>query len=154
MRERFFGRGALKYLVLDVLKDRPMHGYDVIRALQDRFGGFYTPSPGAVYPTLQMLEDMGYVTSAEHQGKRVYTITEEGRRFLEQGKEFLKGIEERFGAWRCHWAPAYRELWEFALLLRRSGLWGRAQPEQLRRVREIIARARREVEAILEGQGP
>lgn len=66
---RWIGRGDLKYLILDVLKDRPMHGYDVLRALQERFGGFYGPSPGAVSPTLQMLEDMGYLTSTQREGR-------------------------------------------------------------------------------------
>lgn len=147
--ERMFARGDLKYLILDVLRERPMHGYDVLRTLEDRFGGFYAPSPGAVYPALQMLEDMGYVTSTVHEGKRVYVVTDEGRRFLEQGREVLEGLERRFQDWRCLWAPAYRELWELAQVLRRPGPWSRPTPEQLRRVREAIARARQEVEAIL-----
>src|SRR5262245_47979249 len=58
--ERFPRRGDLKYVVLELLNERPRHGYDIIRALEDRFRGFYRPSPGSVYPTLQMLEDLGY----------------------------------------------------------------------------------------------
>ena len=71
--ERFFGRGDLKYVILDLLKDQPRHGYDIIRALEDRMGGQYRPSPGSVYPTLQMLEDLGYVTSSQQEGKKVYS---------------------------------------------------------------------------------
>jgi DNA-binding PadR family transcriptional regulator len=81
--ERFHGRlfekGDLKYVVLQLLSERAAHGYEVIKALEERFGGMYTPSAGAVYPTLQMLEDMGYVTSEQQDGKRVYSITDEGR---------------------------------------------------------------------------
>ena len=53
------GRGDLKYVILDLIKDQPSHGYEVMRALEGRFRGFYSPSPGSVYPTLQMLEDLG-----------------------------------------------------------------------------------------------
>ena len=64
-----------------LLKDKPRHGYEIIREMEEKFGGFYTPSPGAVYPTLQWLEDMGYVTVLAQDGKKTYTITEEGLKF-------------------------------------------------------------------------
>src|SRR5215831_18041163 len=80
--ERFFGRGDLKYVILELLKEQPRHGYDIIRALEERARGMYRPSPGSVYPTLQMLEDLGYVTSTQQEGKKVYSITDEGRRYL------------------------------------------------------------------------
>ena len=72
-------RGDIRYAILEVLADRPRHGYDVIRALEERDNGAYRPSPGSVYPTLQMLEDGGFVASEQVAGKRVYTITDEGR---------------------------------------------------------------------------
>ena len=53
-----FEKGDLKYVILDLLKDEPSHGYEVIRKLEERSRGFYSPSPGSVYPTLQLLEDM------------------------------------------------------------------------------------------------
>ena len=77
-----FQKGDLKYVVLSLLKDKPRYGYEVIKALEEKSHGFYAPSPGVVYPTLQMLEEMGYASSAERDGKRVYTITEEGSKFL------------------------------------------------------------------------
>ncbi len=58
-REGPFQRGVIKYIILDYLKDKPSYGYEIIRALEERFYGFYVPSPGTVYPTLQMLEEMG-----------------------------------------------------------------------------------------------
>ncbi|HUL23055.1 MAG TPA: PadR family transcriptional regulator, partial [Thermodesulfobacteriota bacterium] len=62
-QERMFHRGDFKYLILDLLKIKPRYGYEVIRELEERSHGFYSPSPGVVYPTLQYLEDTGHVTS-------------------------------------------------------------------------------------------
>ena len=68
---RLFEKGDLKYVILDLLKDKPSHGYEIIRALEERFHGFYSPSAGSIYPTLQLLEDMGHVKSSEADGKKV-----------------------------------------------------------------------------------
>jgi len=81
-RRASFQRGDLKYVILDLLKDKPRHGYDIIRELEEQSYGFYKPSPGVIYPTLQMMEEMGYATSAEQEGKKIYSITEEGLTFL------------------------------------------------------------------------
>jgi DNA phosphorothioation-dependent restriction protein DptG len=100
---RPFQRGDFKYILLEYLKDKPSYGYEIIRALQERFHSFYTPSAGSVYPTLQMLEEMGYITSTEQAGKKVYSITEEGRKFLdEQKKEFDERIKSKMKHW---WNP-------------------------------------------------
>lgn len=77
-----YGRGDLKFVLLDLLQEKPKHGYEMIKELEGRAGGFYTPSAGAVYPTLQLLEDRGWVTSATDDGKKVYTITDAGRAAL------------------------------------------------------------------------
>src|SRR5207237_10477792 len=66
---RFFGRGDLKFALLELLRERPMHGYEMMKALEERSGGFYVPSPGSIYPTLQMLEDRGLVSANEVEGK-------------------------------------------------------------------------------------
>ena len=76
----------MKFLLLEILKDGPRHGYEMINGLEGRFRG-YKPSPGSVYPTLQMLEEGGFVTSKEIDGKKVYTITETGLRLLEERGE-------------------------------------------------------------------
>ena len=96
---RLFEKGDLKYVILQLLSERPAHGYEVIRALEERFGGMYTPSAGAVYPTLQMLEDMEYVSSMQQDSKRVYSITDAGRKFLEEQKETVENIRKRTGSW-------------------------------------------------------
>ncbi len=86
-RGSYFGRGGIKFAILDLLQERPRHGYDIIREIEERSGGEYTPSPGVVYPTLQALEDQDYVRSTEEEGKRVYAITEAGIAYLEGHKE-------------------------------------------------------------------
>jgi DNA-binding PadR family transcriptional regulator len=94
-RWRFFDRGDLKFVILRLLRERPMHGYEVMRALEEESGGCYRASAGSVYPTLQMLEDQGFVTSAERDGKRVYSITEAGRTHLDENRDVLDEIAER-----------------------------------------------------------
>jgi DNA-binding PadR family transcriptional regulator len=85
---RFFGRGDVKYALLELLKERPMHGYEMMKALEERSGGFYAPSAGTIYPTLQLLDDRGLVTIQEQDGKKIYSITEAGLAFLaERQKE-------------------------------------------------------------------
>ncbi len=102
IHRRPFQRGDFKYILLQHLKDKPSYGYEIIRALEERFHSFYVPSPGSVYPTLQMLEEMGYVSSAEQEGKKVYSITDEGLKFLEEQKESNERIKKRMRKW---WNP-------------------------------------------------
>jgi DNA-binding PadR family transcriptional regulator len=75
-------RGDIKFMLLGLLAEQAQHGYELIKELEARGGGFRRLSPGSVYPTLQMLEEAGYLTSEPVDGKRVYTITESGRQFL------------------------------------------------------------------------
>src|SRR5436190_732967 len=106
LRQRLFERGDLKYVVLELLVEKPRHGYEIIRELGDRFGGFYAPSPGAVYPTLEMLLDMDYVTATEQDGKKIYAITDAGRAFVRERKPVIDEIRERMGAW---WNADFRQ---------------------------------------------
>ena len=103
---RPFQRGDFKYIILQCIKDKPSYGYEIIQRLQERFYSFYIPSPGSVYPTLRMLEEIGYVTADEKEGKKVYTITAEGRKFL--GAQ--KVCESRAKAETPHWlSPEKRD---------------------------------------------
>ncbi|MCS6800435.1 MAG: PadR family transcriptional regulator [Chloroflexota bacterium] len=160
---RFFEKGDLKYVILDLLSEKPRHGYDIIRALEDRFAGWYTPSPGAVYPTLQLLEDLGYVTVTQQDGKKVYAITDAGRAFLRDREAVLEEIVARVrglwgGAGRAEqaaaWAALREELAEFGRVVGRYGPQAAADPDTLRRLVEALRRARAEVEDILRGTGP
>jgi DNA-binding PadR family transcriptional regulator len=85
----------MKYVILRLLKDKPMHGYEVMKALEEQSHGCYKPSPGTVYPTLQWLEDEGLVRGEERDGKKVYSITEEGSKFLEDNKSTVEDIFDR-----------------------------------------------------------
>ncbi|WP_442864208.1 PadR family transcriptional regulator [Brevibacterium sp. BRM-1] len=78
-RGRRMGRGDVRQAVLALLREEPMHGYQVIRELEERSGGAWKPSAGSVYPTLQMLADEGLIVADETGGKKVYSLTEEGR---------------------------------------------------------------------------
>ena len=152
--ERFFGRGDLKYVILELLRDQPRHGYDIIRALEERMRGYYRPSPGSVYPTLQMLEDLGYVSSSQQEGKKVYTITDEGRRYLNEQQSTIDDIRSRIAAgWDAAQRPEVsdlmHELQQLARALFHHGTRGALHdPERLKKLREIVARARAEVDAL------
>jgi DNA-binding PadR family transcriptional regulator len=95
-RERFFEQGDLKLVVLDLLQTRPRHGYEIIRAIEELAGGEYTPSPGVVYPTLTLLDEIGHATvTLEDGGKKQYGITPEGVAFLAGQRETLERIRSR-----------------------------------------------------------
>jgi DNA-binding PadR family transcriptional regulator len=80
---RLFDYGELRVLLLAMIAERPRHGYELIKAIEERMGGSYTPSPGVIYPTLSWLEDMGYVAlDTEEAGRKRYSITSEGEAFL------------------------------------------------------------------------
>lgn len=83
-REARAKRGDIKYFILEVLEKKPSHGYEIIRSLEERWDGRYKPSPGSVYPTLQLLEEGGYLISQQMDSKKVYTITEEGKQLLKE----------------------------------------------------------------------
>jgi len=93
---RMFEQGDLKYVILQLLQEKPRHGYEIIKALEERFGGMYSPSAGTVYPTLTLLEDMGYArVSVEEGGKKIYSITDEGRTYLAQNRSAVDDIFDR-----------------------------------------------------------
>ena len=84
-------RGEIRSALLAVLTEAPGHGYEIMQRLEDKSGGVWRPSPGSVYPTLQMLEDEGLVRSSEADGKRVYELTEAGRTESERRTEAVGG---------------------------------------------------------------
>ncbi|MFZ3556023.1 MULTISPECIES: PadR family transcriptional regulator [unclassified Streptomyces] len=80
-------RGDVRASILALLKDRPMHGYEMIQEIAERSGGAWKPSPGSVYPTLQLLEDEGLIASASEGGKKLFSLTDDGRTAAEEGPE-------------------------------------------------------------------
>lgn len=93
---RMFGHGDLKLLLLSLIDEQPRHGYELIRAIEDLCGGTYTPSPGAIYPTLTFLEEAGYaaIHQAEEGAKKQYTITDEGRAFLQKNRVEVEAVKQ------------------------------------------------------------
>src|SRR5258708_11362605 len=91
-RRNWFGAGDMKYVILKLLKDKPRHGYEVMKELEEQMHGCYSASPGTVYPTLQWLHDHGALKGKDGDGKKVYEITDLGPKFLDQHKDLVEGL--------------------------------------------------------------
>jgi DNA-binding PadR family transcriptional regulator len=150
-------RGDVKLLILGVLRDGPKHGYEIMRAIEQRTGGTYTPSPGTVYPTLQMLEDLGHVQSREADERKVYELTAAGRAYLDERQPAEQEAWAQFEGhpWRGVF-PGFgneeqrqlrEELFELARSLFAGGRVFRADAATLARVREALLSARRQIDA-------
>jgi DNA-binding PadR family transcriptional regulator len=152
-RGRMFDQGDLKLVVLRLLDEKPRHGYEIIKALEERSGGLYSPSPGAVYPTLQYLEEMGWARAEdEGNGRKIYEITEEGRRHLAEHRGAADDVFERVSQVAEAGVEAFGELaGAFGALGRaafRRASRARGDRETLRRVRQILEDAEREIEKL------
>jgi DNA-binding PadR family transcriptional regulator len=148
-----FEQGDLKLVILRLLDEKPRHGYEIIKALEERTGGVYAPSPGAVYPTLTLLEELGYARSAdEGNGRRIYAITPEGREYLAQHRTVaddvfarLNGLGDQLGATIGELAGAVGALGRASYAAAsRAG----SDRERLRQVREVLERAARELDGL------
>ncbi len=152
---RFFDTGEVRLAMLSLLESGPKHGYQLIKDLEERSGGLYRASAGAVYPNLQQLEDEGLVTSETQDGKRVYTLTDAGRAELEREKDRVSQIWNRTKEWGV-WAPGHGP--EGAMVATTGAMVLKAalqavkrtggNAEEATRIRDILDRARREIEGI------
>jgi DNA-binding PadR family transcriptional regulator len=150
-------RGMLRYLILDALKDGPKHGYEIIKRVEEKTDGGYAPSPGTVYPTLQLLEDMGLVRSESQQERRVYQLTDAGRTELESKADEVEAVWSRFGG-RLHVDFDLQELGflrsEVGELLKTTfqvafrGPLRTADPATMREVRLALERCKTEIREI------
>jgi len=95
---RMLAQGDLRLLALALIAEQPRHGYEIIKVLEEKTEGWYAPSPGIVYPTLTYLEEAGYVTAQADGAKRLYSITGEGRAYLESNRAFVDAVLERLDA--------------------------------------------------------
>src|SRR5262249_38715348 len=95
---RMLAQGDLRLLALALIAEQPRHGYEIIKVLEDKTAGWYAPSPGIVYPTLTYLEEAGYVTAQAEGAKKLYTITDAGRGYLDENRDFVDAMLERFAA--------------------------------------------------------
>ena len=147
-----FESGEVKFVILRLLREKPRHGYEVIKALEERLAGCYSPSAGTVYPTLQMLEDQGYVRVVEEGGKKVYHITPPGEAFLDEHKAAIEDIFDRVRDTVRDFAggPMGDLHQAFAGVARatykRAWRFGPAHPA-VPRIVEILKRAGRDIEA-------
>jgi DNA-binding PadR family transcriptional regulator len=152
---RIFEQGDLKYVILQMLAEKPRHGYEVIKELEERFGGSYAPSAGTVYPTLSLLEDLGYATvTPEDGGKKIYTITDEGRRYLDDNRSAVDDIFERIAELGASFLSD-----GMGEINRAMGTVGRAtyasagryfrDKDKVAKVKEVLERAAREIEEIV-----
>jgi len=93
---RFFAHGDLRLVILHLIEEKPRHGYEIIKAIEDQVAGAYSPSPGVIYPTLTLLEELGYVTVSIGDGaKKLHEITEEGKKFLQANRPAVDALLAR-----------------------------------------------------------
>jgi len=93
---RFFAHGDLRLVILHLIAEKPRHGYEIIKAIEEHVGGAYSPSPGVIYPTLTMLEELGHVTVSTGDGaKKLHAITTEGRAYLEAHRPSVDALLAR-----------------------------------------------------------
>ncbi|WP_093904113.1 PadR family transcriptional regulator [Streptomyces sp. cf386] len=139
-------RGDVRASILALLKDRPMHGYEMIQEIAERSGGAWKPSPGSVYPTLQLLEDEGLIASESEGGKKLFSLTEAGREAAEAGPE-------------APWEEASRGVdWEALGEIRQAGfglmeafgqVWKTGSKDQRDKALAVINDARKKLYLIL-----
>ncbi|MHC0432860.1 PadR family transcriptional regulator [Streptomyces sp. O3] len=143
-------RGDVRASILALLKDRPMHGYEMIQEIAERSGGAWKPSPGSVYPTLQLLEDEGLIASESEGGKKLFALTDEGRAAADEGPD-------------APWEEAGRGVdWETVNEIRQAGfglmeaygqVWKTGSPEQRKKALDVINEARKKMYLILADEG-
>jgi len=143
-------RGDIRTAILLLLTDQPMHGYQIMQAMSDRTGGAWQPSPGAIYPTIAQLEDEGLVTTQEEGGRRLVTLTPEGRAYVEERSARLGDPFAVFAD--APNRPDLRDpLHQLHAAVRQIEVGGDAA--QLEAAAQTLAQARRALYLILAGEG-
>jgi len=148
-------RGGVRYLVLDALSERPRHGYEVIQVIEERSRGSYRPSPGVIYPTLQMLEELGHARVVEQDNRKVYEITDAGRLDLDAHRDEVSDFYERFveDSWETYvedFGDIMKRLGRLFKMFRKAARRGSMSPKTLKTVADIIDDAARKIEAALD----
>lgn len=130
-----------------------MHGYQAMQALEEESGGWYQASPGSVYPTLQMLEEAGHLSSEEKDGKKIYTVTDEGREYLKEHGDVVDEIFDRISSFaERFWGREIRNLSSsFSRLAHTAfeeAFWWGEDPEIHGEIKDILDRAWEEIEEV------
>jgi DNA-binding PadR family transcriptional regulator len=146
-----FGAGDLRYVILQLIAEKPSHGYEIIKSIQERLGGFYAPSPGVVYPMLTMLEEMGHATVVTEGARKLYTITEEGSKSLAENKAMVDAIFAKMDRARSEQGndrpqQIERAVENFRMALRMKT--GPLSTEQIHAITDIIDAAAKQIERL------
>jgi DNA-binding PadR family transcriptional regulator len=146
---RLFGAGDLRYVILQQIADKPSHGYEIIKSIQEQLGGMYAPSPGVVYPMLTMLEEMGHATVVSDGARKLYTITEEGSKSLAENKTAVEAIFAKMDRARSEQGSdrspqIERAVENFRMALRMKK--GPLTTEQIHAITDIIDAAAKQIE--------
>ncbi len=145
---KMFDAGAMRYVVLQLIAEKPRHGYEIIKELEQRSGGGYSPSPGAIYPLLSMLLDMGHVVASADGNKKLHTITPDGEAFLAENRQFVDAILARLAEGDEHregLRSAMHELKHAAIEQARAG---NHSPERIEQIRAILRKAAEDINAL------
>jgi DNA-binding PadR family transcriptional regulator len=141
------GRGDVRAAVLALLAEKPMHGYQIIHEIEERSGGTWKPSPGSVYPTLQLLADEGFISAEESNGRKTYSLTAEGRAVADAAAEQpapWEGQNTRDSGRATALPKAGIDLAQAAAQVGRTG-----NPEQVKQAVAVLEEARRKLYSIL-----
>jgi len=149
---RFFDHGDLRFVVLKLIAEKPSHGYELIKAIETAAGGAYTPSPGVVYPTLTLLEELGYIVASDAGGgKKLHTITPEGEAFLTSNEAPVRSLFERMAEAAqasAAFSPQILRARENIKTALRLKLHGQLTAEQIAAVAKVLDDAAQAIEAI------
>jgi DNA-binding PadR family transcriptional regulator len=152
-------RGLVRWLLLDAISEQPRHGYEIIQTIAERSRGTYKPSPGVVYPTLQMLEELGHARNVVRDERKTYEITADGKRELaehaDEVSEFYGGDGDADDDWERYAAEVPRVMKRVARLVyvfKHGVARGSVRPSTMRKIRGVLDEALSKLEALLEGE--
>jgi DNA-binding PadR family transcriptional regulator len=148
-------RGVVRYLILDAIAQQPRHGYEIIQAIEERSAGTYRPSPGVVYPTLQMLDELGHTRVEEVEARKVYAITAEGKRDLAEHTDEVRDFYDSAGegSWDDFADDLHdltRRVARMFKSIGRAARRGRLTPSTMKRLRVVLDEAVTKIEAIID----
>ncbi len=150
-------RGVVRYLVLDAIEKQSRHGYEIMTAITEKSGGQYKPSPGVIYPTLQMLEEIGHAKSSEQEGRKSYAITTEGKNDLEEHREDVDDFYAQSSAGdvesqREDFAELAMSVAKLFKKLRRAAKHGGLRPTTLKALHKVLDETAKKIDELLEDE--
>jgi DNA-binding PadR family transcriptional regulator len=148
-RRRVFDHGELRPVILKLIADKPRHGYELIKAIEERLGGAYSPSPGVMYPTLTLLEEMGHIAPTTGDGKKLYAVTADGTKWLEDNRAAVEAIFARIDSAGAAMGPSpavVRAMENLRTALRLRMRQGPLSEEEARKIAAAIDAAATTVE--------